>query len=67
MGKESLITNDVWDSEIIPNGAKTVGCKRSTRQNVTPKGICKDEKRDLNRKFFRKENEKIAMSASGTP
>ena len=46
MAKESLITNDVWDSEIIPNGAKTVGCKRSTRQNVTPKGICKDEKRD---------------------
>ena len=46
MAKESQFTNDVWDSEIIPNGANTVGCNGSTIRNVTPKGICKDEKRD---------------------
>jgi hypothetical protein len=27
----SINTNDVWDLEEIPNGAKTVGCKGSTR------------------------------------
>jgi hypothetical protein len=32
-------TNEVWEIEAVPNGAKTVGCKRSTRRNVTPKGI----------------------------
>jgi hypothetical protein len=26
------MTNDVWDLEEIPNGAKTVGYNRSTRQ-----------------------------------
>jgi hypothetical protein len=26
------MTNDVWDLEEIPNGAKTVGCNGSTRQ-----------------------------------
>jgi len=57
MAKESLITNDVWDSEIIPNGANAVGCNGSIRRNVTPKGICKDEKRDMNQKFLCKENE----------
>ena len=31
-------TNDVWDLEVIPNEAKTVGCW-STRQNMTPKGM----------------------------
>jgi hypothetical protein len=31
------MTNDVWDLEKIPNGAKTVGCNGSIRQN--PKGI----------------------------
>jgi hypothetical protein len=45
---KSMITNEVWDLEVIPNGEKIVGCKGSTRQNVTPKGICKDVKRDLN-------------------
>jgi hypothetical protein len=28
----SINTNDVWDLEEIPNGAKTVGCNGSTRQ-----------------------------------
>ena len=35
----SMNTNDVWDLEEIPNGAKTVSCKGSIRQNVTPKRI----------------------------
>jgi hypothetical protein len=26
------MTNDAWDLEEILNGAKTVGCNRSTRQ-----------------------------------
>ena len=29
---KSINTNDVWDLEEIPNGAKTVGCNGSTRQ-----------------------------------
>ena len=29
---ESINTNDVWDSEEIPNGTKTVGCNGSARQ-----------------------------------
>jgi hypothetical protein len=52
---KSMITNNIWDSEVISNGAKTVGCKGSTRRNVTPKGICKDTKHDLYRKDLRKE------------
>jgi hypothetical protein len=47
-------TNDVWDLKEIHNGAKTVGCNESTRQNVTPNRICKDVKRDLNQKFCAK-------------
>jgi hypothetical protein len=34
---KSKVTNDVWDLEEIPNGAKTVGCNGSTRQNMTPR------------------------------
>jgi hypothetical protein len=30
-------TNEVWEIEAVPNGAKTLGCKWSTRRNVTPK------------------------------
>jgi hypothetical protein len=40
-------TNDVWDLEEIPNGAKTVGCDGSTRQNMTSKGIWKAIKQHL--------------------
>jgi len=29
---KSINTNDVWDLEVIPNGANTVGCNGSTRQ-----------------------------------
>ena len=29
---KSINTNDVWDLEEIPNGAKTVGCNGSARQ-----------------------------------
>ena len=29
---KSINTNDVWDLEEIPNGAKTVGCNGSTRK-----------------------------------
>jgi hypothetical protein len=35
---KSMNTNEVWGKEAVPNGAKTVGCKGSTRWNVTPKG-----------------------------
>jgi hypothetical protein len=24
---KSKVTNDVWDSEVIPDGAKTIDCK----------------------------------------
>jgi hypothetical protein len=46
-------TNEVWETEAVPNGAKTVGCKGSTRRNVAPKGT-EDMKHDLNRKILRK-------------
>jgi predicted peroxiredoxin len=36
---KSMNTNEVWETEAIPNGAKIVGCKGSTRRNVTLKGI----------------------------
>jgi hypothetical protein len=36
---KSMNTNEVWEIEAFSNGAKTVGCKGSTRWNVTPKGI----------------------------
>jgi len=29
---KSINTNHVWDLEVIPNGANTVGCNGSTRQ-----------------------------------
>ena len=29
---KSINTNNVWDLEEIPNGAKTVGCNGSARQ-----------------------------------
>jgi hypothetical protein len=51
-----MITNDVWDSKVISNGAKTVGCNGSTRRNVTPKGI-KDIKCHLWWEDLYKENE----------
>jgi hypothetical protein len=35
---KSMNTNEVWETEAVPNGAKIVGCKWSTRRNVTPKG-----------------------------
>ena len=43
----SMNTNDIWDLEEIPNGAKIVGCEGSIRQNLTPKGTWKDIKHDL--------------------
>ena len=36
---KSMKINGVWDLEIIPKGAKTVGCNGSTKQNLTLKGI----------------------------
>jgi hypothetical protein len=54
---KSMNTNEVLETKAVPNAAKTVGCNGSTRWNVTPKEICKDVKRDLNRKILRKENE----------
>jgi hypothetical protein len=44
-------SEEAWDSEVIHNGAKTVGCNGSTSRDVTPKGICEHVKRILNRKF----------------
>ena len=54
-------TNDVWDLEVIPNGAKTVGCYQVYRQNVTPKGMQKDIKHDLWQYTLCKEDEYITM------
>ena len=34
----SMNTNDVWDLEEIPNGAKTVGCKRVHNTKRDSKG-----------------------------
>jgi hypothetical protein len=31
-------SNEVWETEVVPNGAKIVGYKGSIRRNVTPKG-----------------------------
>jgi hypothetical protein len=36
---KSMNTNEIWETEAVPNGAKTVGYKGSTRWNVTPKEI----------------------------
>ena len=51
---KSINTNDVWDLEEIPNGAKTVGYNGSTRQSDSkgnieryPKRIWKAIKRHL--------------------
>jgi hypothetical protein len=54
---KSMNTNEVSETETVPNTAKTAGCNGSTRRNVTPKKICKDVKRDLNQKILCKENE----------
>ena len=35
---ELMNPEDAWDSEVIPNGAKIVGCNGSTSHDVTPKG-----------------------------
>jgi hypothetical protein len=56
MAKESLMINNVCDSEIFPNRAKIVGYKGSTRCNVALKGICKDENHNSNRKFLLEED-----------
>ena len=34
----SMNTNDVWDLEEIPNGAKTVGCERVYKTKCDSKG-----------------------------
>ena len=43
---KSMSTNKVWDLDEIPQEAKTVGCKWSTRQNMTPRVILKYSKPD---------------------
>jgi hypothetical protein len=48
---ELMNPEEAWDSEVILNGAKTVGCNGSTSRDVTPKGICEHAKRILNQKF----------------
>jgi hypothetical protein len=53
---------EAWDSEVILNGAKTVGCDGSTSRYVTPKRICEHTKRILNQKFLCKENERTTMN-----
>ena len=35
----SMNTNGVWDFETIPKGDETVGCKWSTKLNMTLKGM----------------------------
>ena len=52
---KSMNANKVWDLEIISKGAKIVGCNRSTKQNLTLKGIQRDIKRDLWQKALRNE------------
>ena len=34
----SMNTNDIWDLEVIPNGSKTVGCKRVYKTKHDSKG-----------------------------
>jgi hypothetical protein len=51
------MTNNILGPRINSEGAKTVGCNGSTRQNMTSKGICKDVERDLNQKILREANE----------
>jgi hypothetical protein len=50
-------TNNILGSRINSQGSKTVGRDGFTRQNMTPKGICKDVKHDLNQKVLRETNE----------
>ena len=51
---ESMRTNEVWDLETIPKGAKIVGLNGSTKLNVTLKGILKGIKCELWRKVSHK-------------
>jgi hypothetical protein len=53
---------EAWDSEVILNGAKTVGCNGSTSRDETPKGICEHTKCILNQKFLCKEIERTTMN-----
>jgi hypothetical protein len=53
---------ETWDSWVILNGAKTVGCNGSTSRDVTPKRICEHTMCILNRKVFVQENERTTMN-----
>jgi hypothetical protein len=35
---KSMNTNEVWETEVVPNGAKTVGCKRVYKTKYDSKG-----------------------------
>jgi hypothetical protein len=44
---KSMNTNDVWDLQKFPNGAKTVSYKWVYKTKCDSKGNCKDIKHDL--------------------
>ena len=52
----SMNTNDVWDLEEIPDGAKIVGCKRVYNTKRDSKENVERYKAQLVRKALRKEN-----------
>ena len=49
---KSMTTNDVWDLEEIPNGAKTVGCKWVYKTKYDSKGNVERYKARLVAKGF---------------
>ena len=54
---KSMSTNEVWELEPIPKGAKTVGCKWVYKTKYDSKGMWKDLNCDLWQKVLRKEKE----------
>ena len=49
---KSMNANKVWDSEIIPKGAKTVGCKQVYKTKLDSQGNIERYKAQLVAKGF---------------
>jgi hypothetical protein len=54
---KSMSSNNVWDLEEIPKGAKTIGCKRVYKTKYDSNGNVESIKQDLWQKALRKEKE----------
>ena len=58
---KSMNANKVWDLEIIPKGAKTVGCKWVYKTKLNSQGNIERYKARLVAKALRKEKELITI------